>query len=34
MKKIPEADIQKILGDYHAPKGLYSATRTCRSSAR
>ena len=27
MKKIPEADIQKILGDYHAPKGLYSATK-------
>ena len=27
MKKIPETDIQKMLGDYHAPKGLYSITK-------
>ncbi|HEU5338105.1 MAG TPA: hypothetical protein VFU39_02355, partial [Sulfuricaulis sp.] len=27
MKKIPESDIQKALGDYQAPKGLYSATK-------
>ena len=27
MKKIPEEEIRKQLGDYHAPKGLYSATK-------
>jgi hypothetical protein len=27
MKKIPEEDIRKQLGDYHAPKGLYSITK-------
>jgi len=27
MKKIPEQDIRKRLGDYHAPKGLYAATK-------
>jgi len=27
MKKIPEEEIQKQLGDYHAPKGLYSVTK-------
>ena len=27
MKKIPEEEIRKQLGDYLAPKGLYSATK-------